>query len=248
VKVPHLWLNMRPGVREPSCLVVLVPHAGAGPTNLRPLEQLLPDDWGVFALALPGRELRLAEPPDWDLADVARQAAQAMSVLMEAVPESVPLLVAGQCSGAWLAHAILARGGRRLQERCRALLVVAQSPWDAPRSPNVLPEDSDALWAHLLASGNTPPDVAADEEIREMLEPAIRADYRAVARFPADAEPLGCPIVAIAGDRDPTLESMRLPGWARYTRCLRTVGVPSGHLPMQQASEEIARIMVSTAQ
>jgi surfactin synthase thioesterase subunit len=241
----RLWLNMRPGLQIPSCLLLLIPHAGAGPSSVRAIEKVLPSDWGVFALSLPGRELRITEPPQWDIGKVSQEAAQAAQMLLEAIPQPLPLLVAGQCSGAWLAHAILDQGGRQLQEGCRALFVIAQTPWHLPRSPDLLPEDSDAMWAQLLSTGDTPADVAADAEMREILEPVIRADHEAVARFPAHAGPVVCPIVAVAGKRDPFFGQLRSADWARYAPSLRTVLIDSGHLPMQESPEEVARVVAS---
>jgi pyochelin biosynthetic protein PchC len=239
-----LWLALRPVPARPAHLALLVAHAGAGPSSLRDVAQALPPDWGVFALALPGRERRFAEPPEWELHAVARDAADGVRVLLDSVPGGpVGLTVAGQCSGAWLAYAIVAAGGPAVQSRCTALFAVSGLPWHAPRSGGVLPRESDAMWRQLAAAGNTPPAVAADGELRELLEPSIRADYAAVGRFPADAEPLGCPIVAVGGTYDADVDEEGLSGWSRYTASLRLAWLPSGHLPMLELPERTAKVL-----
>ncbi|MGY0055420.1 thioesterase II family protein [Streptomyces sp. LZ34] len=241
----RLWLNMRPGLERPSRLVFLVAHAGAGPSSLRDVEHELPPGWGAFALALPGRERRLMDPPEWELDQLAAEAAGEAGALLSAGPyRSVPVAVAGQCSGVWLAYAILAAGGPSLRSRCRTLFAVSGLPWDAPRTEDVLPDDSTAMWEQLSAAGNTPSDVAVDQEIRELLEPAIRADYDAVSRFPHAAEPLEVPIVVVAGSRDTEVDAATLKGWSRYTPSLEIVWLPSGHLPMQEVPGDTARVMV----
>lgn len=240
-----IWQDMRPDLEgRPAVVLFALAHAGAGPSSLRALERLLPADWAVFALGLPGRERRMAEPPDWEFQGVAETAAEEARTLLATEPyHDTPVLMVGQCSGAWLAYAVLARAPE-LQPRCRALFVVSQAPWHAPRRIEALPEDSDAMWSRLSTSGDIPPDVAVDEEMREMLEPVFRADYRAVEGFPTLAEPLKCPIVAVGGSGDAESDDLCLAEWARYSSAHDVIWLDCGHLPVQEMPDEIARLMV----
>ncbi|HET8641012.1 MAG TPA: alpha/beta fold hydrolase, partial [Pseudonocardiaceae bacterium] len=58
---------------RPDAAVALfcLPYAGAGPSAFHQWPKLLGPDVDVAAVALPGREGRFAEPPDWDVTELA---------------------------------------------------------------------------------------------------------------------------------------------------------------------------------
>jgi surfactin synthase thioesterase subunit len=238
----RLWLDLRPGVERPSRTMFLIGHAGAGTGNLRPFARLLPQDWSVWALALPGRDRRLDEPADWRLAEVSQQAAAAAAEVVAGNPEG-RIVVIGQCLGGWLGYSLLADGGMQMQARCEELVIVSQSPWHAPRPEARLPSDSDAMWGGLAAAGDVPAEIAEDDEFRELLEPAVRADYAALAEMPRDARPISCPILAIGGTRDPARELLNLPEWKRYTPSAEVAWLDAGHLPLQDDPGSLAALL-----
>lgn len=238
------WFDLRPKLAARSHLLFLVAHSGAGPRVMGPLAQRLPPGWAAYGLSLPGRERRIDEPPEWDPGTVATSAAAEARALASGEPNrSLPITVAGQCTGAWLAHAILASAGPEFQHRCDRLFVFSQIPWHAPRPDITLPETSDAMWARLSETGNTPPEVLVDEEFRDALEPVIRADYRAAELFPAAIEPVRCPITVITGLRDRNFARLRPEEWAGYTTSLTVRQLDCGHLAMQELPEQSARAL-----
>ncbi len=240
-----VWSNLRSKVARPSALALLVPHGGAGPTSMWDMAERLPPDWGVHALCLPGRERRIAEPPEWAPEGVARDAADALTPLVAAT--SGPVVLAGQCLGGWLAYLILREADAALAQRCRSLVVLSQKPWDAPRLGRSLPDDPAHMWAALEATGDTPAEIAVDDEFRELLEPIIRADHEAIRHFPTAQLPVTRPITVVVGEHDPALERLRPQDWARYTPELTTVRLPCGHLPAQDLPGEVATLLTGIA-
>jgi surfactin synthase thioesterase subunit len=238
------WLDLRPGVERPSRTAFLIGHAGAGTGNMRPFAHLLPQDWSVWTLALPGRDRLMDEPAGWQPAEVSRQAAAAATGVVARAPD-VPLVVIGQCLGGWLGYSVLADGGALLQARCDELVIVSQSPWHMPRQDAALPSDSDAMWAGLAAAGDVPAEIAEDEEFRELLEPAVRADYAALADMPRDARPISCPILAVGGLRDPARDLLGLAEWKRYTPSAEVTWLDAGHLPLQDDPGSLAALLAA---
>lgn len=238
------WLDMRPAVRRPACRVLLVAHGGAGPSVFWPMVQSLPEDWGALGLCLPGRDRRALEDPEWSPEHTAAEAALELLDLLAAVPDGAPLIVAGQCMGAWLGYLVLVHGGAELQSRCERFIVFSQKPPHAPRSASHANDDSEQLWQWLESSGMVPAQVARDLEIRELLEPVMRADQATLGLFPTSVPPIECRIDALVGERDPGFERLVPEEWSRYTPHLRVLRLPYAHLLTQDGPERCAEIVV----
>lgn len=79
-------------------------------------------------------------------------------------------------------------------------------------------QDDETLIASLKRLSGTHSQIFADDEILQMILPAIRADYRAAETYRYCPGPqLSCPITALTGDHDPecTVEEVR--SWAVHT-------------------------------
>ncbi|MGL5858146.1 MAG: thioesterase II family protein [Angustibacter sp.] len=238
------WLPMRPETADPSELVFVVGHAGAGIANLRTFERALPDDRTVWGLSLPGRDRDLGRPAQWDFDTVVAAAAADAVEIVDEYPDT-SIVVIGQCLGAWLAFALLSRGGAHLQQRCRQLVVVSQAPWHAPRTDAPLPADSDAMWVRLVDAGDVAIEIAEDEEFRAVLEPIVRADFAALDQVPTHADALACPIHVVEGRNDPQRAELVHDEWARYATAIDVTTVESGHLPLQDAPAAVAALLTA---
>lgn len=228
--------------RNTSRLVFVAGHAGAGSSNLRGFKRALPGDCAVWALALPGRDRAMAEPADWQFDYIVEHtAAEAIDITENY--GATPLMIVGQCLGAWLGYALQERAGACLQSRCAELVRVSQAPWHIPRTEPPLPTGSDAMWSQLAASGDVPAEIAADEEFRELLEPVVRADYTAMLGFPAQARPLRCPILVIDGREDPNLDKLFPAEWGRYAPSTCVVLIDTDHFRLQNDPAAVTRLL-----
>lgn len=74
------------------------------------------------------------------------------------------------------------------------------------------------MLAEVANLSGTDPRVLADEELRALVLPALRADYTAVETHThPDAPPLAAPIHAHAGADDPRVTPEDVRAWAAHT-------------------------------
>ncbi|MFJ9025263.1 thioesterase II family protein [Streptomyces sp. NPDC102259] len=89
-----------------------------------------------------------------------------------------------------------------------------------------------------LAQGGTDAEVPADDELRAVVMPAGRADYRLIDTYRPDAgvEPLGTPVVAYHGRQGPAVGEAAVREWRRYARgTAEARSFPGGHFPLREA-------------
>ncbi|MFF3436946.1 thioesterase II family protein [Streptosporangium sp. NPDC002721] len=197
------------------------PNAGSGPASLTDLAERFPDEVGVWAVNLPGRQARLAEPPVEDLDALVDDLAR--DLLANA---REPYALFGYCSGALLAYLVCRRltelapaspgAGGRLPER---LLVGSFAAPDVTLLLRRLPSlPSWLFWDQLIELGGVPAEVAEREVLRPILEPALRADFGMLARYRhRQGPPLPVPVTVLYGSRDGSMSRGGLLGWRRQS-------------------------------
>ena len=236
---PVLWQPLNQP-EHPTRLLFAAPHVGGGAAVARTLARDLGPTWACFGLGLPGRERRSAEQPDWTFAALVEEAAAALVEVAARIPEAEVVGV-GQCSGAWLVHAVLAHAQHELGARLRLAVMVSQEAWHRPRQDAPLPDGSDELWERLVASGDTHPEVAQDEDARELLEPVLRADHEAVRGFPRTSKAVAAPLLVVLGTKDASMSVGGSDAWRAYGTSLSVATVPAGHLALTDNPSAVAR-------
>ncbi|WP_281365128.1 amino acid adenylation domain-containing protein [Phytohabitans houttuyneae] len=184
--------------------LVCVPYGGASAVVYQPLADALPDGVRLYAVAVPGHDLGLAE----EARPLDEVAARVVDEVLSGVPG--PLVLYGHCGpGA----ALTVEVARRLEAAGRAVDAVYLGgvfPFARPRLASLLRFErlrSDTVYANWLQSMGA--DVGA-------LEPAQRRHLiRAMRRDAEEAEayftrllgervtPLRAPIVSVVGEKDP---------------------------------------------
>lgn len=205
-----LWLrNYRP---RPAAGVQLVcfPHAGGSASYFHPLAQAIGPGVEVRSVQYPGRQDRRHEP----LIDDVRTLADRISVALRPLTDR-PIALFGHSMGAAVAFEV----GLRLAGPPVALFVSGRTAPSRHRSGGYDHLLGDAeLLAAVARLGGTDQAISDDEELRRMILPAIRNDYRAIERYPGSADAaLDCPIVACTGDADPKATVAEVRGWATHT-------------------------------
>ena len=128
-----------------------------------------------------------------------------------------------------------------------ALLFVSGFP--APQHPvdnrGVHELSDDDLLDETRTYEGTPDVVLADVELRRMLVPVIRADFKVCETYRyRDAAPLPVDIIAFAGDRDRDASPERMVGWHEQTSERFTLHRISGnHFFVVDARDEVVRIV-----
>jgi pyochelin biosynthetic protein PchC len=185
------------------------PGAGAGP-----------DDAGagagagieVLGLQYPGRQDRLSEP-----------ALDSIPALVEAiVPElwgwlDRPLALLGHSMGAIVAFEV----ALALEQQGVEPLALFASGRRAPstwRDEHVHRGGDDRILAEVTRLAGTPSQLFADEDVRQMVLPALRADYKAIETYVwRPGRQLGCPVWALVGETDPLTTVHEAAAWSAHT-------------------------------
>ncbi|MFG2638561.1 thioesterase II family protein [Streptomyces sp. NPDC048362] len=205
-----LWCRTFEPAPRADRRLVCFPHAGGSASYFRPVATALSPRVEVIAVQYPGRQDRRLEPPVDDIGLLADQIADALA------PCAEPLHLFGHSMGALVAFEV----ALRLQRAGRTPVQLFVSGRTAPTGPARVPLDpGDAeLIADVRRLNGTEAGLLEDDELLEMILPAIRNDYRAVARYRGDAAAmLSCPITAMLGDADPRAGVEETEGWKAHT-------------------------------
>ncbi|PWJ23316.1 surfactin synthase thioesterase subunit [Branchiibius hedensis] len=219
-------------------VVYAFPQAGAGAAAVRPLCADLGWPAATAAVRLPGREARLDEAPLTDLAMLSDGACEA--IVAHARGRRVTLL--GHCSGAVIAFEV----ARRLDPSCLSRLVVSAhcSPSDIVRR-GVWRWPTPKLVDLVSCEGRIPAEVMADDELLELVVPAIRADYQALETYQVDeGAAVDADVIAVVGYEDHLLSAEQLRGWSRHARGRFTVHVvPGPHDLLHTHHREVSTVV-----
>lgn len=227
-------------------LLFCLPFVGGGGAAYRLWDARTPPELGVEPVLLPGRERRLAEPPEFDPATVAA------AVLARAGDR--PFGLYGHSMGARLGYELTAqlhrRGGRL---PLRLAVGGARPPDEVDPVLRIVTLPDEEFARELVAMGGTPPEVLAHPELRELLLPTLRSDFSWLRDVPPPAgDPLPVPIDAYAGDRDDVADAAAMAGWERHTSAgFALHEVPGDHFlivePPARLLDRLAADLLGTA-
>ncbi|WP_435613373.1 thioesterase domain-containing protein [Streptomyces sp. bgisy159] len=222
------WFPGRRRVTDPRVRMFCLPHGGAGASAYRGWQEALGPEVEVVPVHLPGRESRVAEPPEGDMRRLAARLAEPLARRAAGLPYAV----FGHSMGAWLGYEVT----RLLEAAGRPPAVLIASGAPAPSLPVVRDQplhllSDEALMAHLGALAGTPSSVLTSQDLLELVVPALRADFRACETYVhGDEAPLSVPLVVLGGDADAGTPVDSLGPWRDLTRLPATISVlPGGH-------------------
>ncbi|GIJ11090.1 thioesterase II family protein [Micromonospora andamanensis] len=192
---------------SPALRLVCFPHAGGAASFYRGWAEHLPDDIELAIAMYPGRENRLPDPHPDTLEGLAADFAASM-------PQGVPLVLLGHSMGAAVALEVARR-----MSRPPARLIVSGHPAPHRQRPNdVHLRPDDGLLAELRTVGGTTAGLLDYPEIRKLVLPMIRADYRLIERYRCGPPvPLAIPITALIGRADPEVDENEARAWESWT-------------------------------
>ncbi|MEU1970513.1 alpha/beta fold hydrolase [Microbacterium sp. NPDC019599] len=214
---------------NPSCRLrlLVLPHAGGSSAISVGWHAALPADVEVVDVDLPARGGRIREPP---LASVDEYVERLLLAHADALSDR-PLVIYGHSLGAIAGFEL----SRRLVAGGTPPLQLVVSGRGAPHLPSRhahvhhLPR-ADFLRALSELEG-TPQAVLDDDELMDLLLPALRADFRISERYeyrPGPTSPV--PLLVLAGRADREVLPFEAAEWARHTTAGCTVEtLPGGH-------------------
>ncbi|MGP4017793.1 thioesterase II family protein [Saccharopolyspora sp. 5N708] len=201
-----------------------LPHAGGAASFFRSWSALLPPDIEVCAIQYPGREDRWNVPACGTMSDLVDDVVTGLRDRLDR-----PFVLFGHSLGATVAYETALALRCELGRAASHLLVSAKEPPQHHRAGDFHRRADDELCAELLRL-MPDADVLGDPEVRSLLLPAVRADYRVneTYRRPNAAPPLDCPITAFCADADTETTLAEVHEWRQLTRGRYNVVVLQG--------------------
>lgn len=235
------WLRRFHAGAGARLTVVLFPHAGGTANFYREWSAHLPREYAPAVVQYPGRETRFGEPLAERLEDLAAGAAAALEGHLDG-----PYALFGHSMGALVAYETarrLARGPAGPPVRLFASARRAPGLEGPPSGTHLL--DDDGLVAVIEKLGGTPPGLLDDPDLRSLVLPAVRGDYRLIDTYrPVAPEPLDVPITALAGADDPSVTPAEVDRWGGLTTRGHVLEVlPGDHFFPVRYRDEVLRIL-----
>jgi pyochelin biosynthesis protein PchC len=233
----ELWVRRLGHPVEDGARLLCFPHAGGSASYFVPLAKALKDSVEVFGVQYPGRQDRRTERVIDNVTDLARGIDSTIRHLSDR-----PLALFGHSMGALVAFEVARRMADTPAGGPHALLVSGRRAPSIHREENMHRSSDADLIAEIEKLSGTDASLLADEEVRQMVLPAIRADYRATETYLYRPGPkLGCPIIAFIGDSDPRVTIDEIKAWADHTAAgFRCRVFPGGHFYLNEQIPTLA--------
>ncbi len=240
------WLRRFRPSPEATARLACFPYAGGAAPYFAPVAKMLAPAVDVLAVQYPGRQDRRGEEC---LVSVEEMADQALPGLRPWADGSLALF--GHSMGASVAFEV----ARRLESEGappRALFVSGRPAPTRNRDEGIHSLGDDAFIAELRKLGAAAAAALADEELRQMAMPSLRADYRAAETYvyrPGDhpGTDLTCPVHALIGVDDPKVTKDEAQDWQHRTSGPFTLHeFPGGHFYLDTETNDVLALIRRT--
>ncbi|WP_433732452.1 thioesterase II family protein [Nocardia sp. CA-129566] len=237
------WLrSLSPSSGNGSHKLICFPHAGGSAISFGPLAECTGSEYDVLAVQYPGRQDRRHEPLVDNISDLVDGL---LPELIATVEDAENFSLFGHSMGSVVAF----EAGRRLEQESGATARVLfasgrRAPSSTHREQVHLLSDRE-LGDLLLRVGGTPSALLEDPEFRQIILSIVRNDYRAIETYRCDTDAMiRCPIVAIAGDRDPDAGFAEIEAWSAHTSgSFFAKSFPGGHFFIDSNCRPIGQLI-----
>lgn len=207
------WLRGYRAVTDPRVRLVCLPHAGGTANFFHPWAAQLPAWIDHRAVCYPGRQDRLGEPCVTDMDTLADEVTRALAPLLDR-----PLALFGHSMGAAVAYEVALRLERDHATRPVRLFVSGRPAPHLAKVTNLAEHSDDDLVREIRALGEVDQGVLDDPDLRELILPPLRADYRLIDAYrPVEPPRTATPIVSYVGISDPGCSVPAARAWSELT-------------------------------
>ncbi|WP_326946904.1 thioesterase domain-containing protein [Amycolatopsis sp. NBC_01307] len=225
--------------------LICLPFAGAGASFYQPWRKLPTEGVAVKPLQLPGRERLVDEAPYTDL----HAAADGLLPKAMEIAADGPVAVFGHCLGAVIAFELTQRMTAAGATVLHLFTSASRGPWTGspPWQGSAALSDDEFLKLVRDLTGYWHP--AFDiPEMRELLLPAIRADFRMYEDYaPRSRQPLDVPITAVCADHDLVVSHDEAARWADATTGrFEILDVTGDHMYIADAARFVLDLITTT--
>jgi pyochelin biosynthesis protein PchC len=233
----QLWFRRYAPADGAAVRLVCFPHAGGSASYFMPVAQALAPSVDVLAVQYPGRQDRLREPCVDSVHELARLSALALQDT-----DDRPVALFGHSLGALVAYEV-ARSltGTRAGSPVHLFVSGRRAP-SSHRDESLHRMGDDAIIAEVRALGGTSQQILADPELRDMVLPALRGDYKAVETYRhVPGAPVRCPVTALTGDRDPKTTVDEAAAWEAHAPAdaFELLVFGGGHFFLNSRADEV---------
>jgi surfactin synthase thioesterase subunit len=241
VTYDQTWLRRFHEAPGDATRLVCLPHAGGSASFYFPFSAALTPAVQVLAVQYPGRQDRRGEPCMGTVPELAATIFAALA----GMPDLDEIALFGHSMGAVLAFEVAGLLERRLGISPARLFVSGRRAPSRVRPENVHTRGDAELLDELRQLGGTNAELMADAELRNLLLPMIRADYRAVETYRCQpSAAVACPITVLTGDTDPRTTAAEAWDWRRHTRAACAVRTfVGGHFFIQDHQQAIVELV-----
>ncbi|ARQ68487.1 thioesterase II family protein [Streptomyces marincola] len=230
------WFRRFQQAAPDAVQLIALPHAGGSAPYFLPLARALAPAVDVVSVQYPGRQDRRLEPAAEDLNVLADQ----IFDVLDAKP-GTPLVLFGHSMGAVLAFELALRLEKEVGDVPLGIIASGRRSPTRHRDEIVHERGDAGIIAEMKELAGTDPGVLADEELLQLVLPALRADYRAVETHRhRPGETVRAPISVLTGESDPrvTLEEAR--AWEEVTTGAFSLrSFPGGHFYLNGRQQEV---------
>ena len=232
------WIRLYEPAPSARVRLVCLAHAGGAASYFVPVATGLAPDIEVLAVQYPGRQERLREPLLASVEELADGIAGALAAAGAADGRQLALF--GHSLGASVAYEV----ARRLEaagSAPAALLVSGRRAPTTPRDEQSYLLDRREFIDMIKALGGTDPRVFEDEDLLDMVLPALRTDYQAADMYRwTPGPPLSCPLHVLVGAEDERVTAAEARAWADLTTGSFTFHrFPGGHFYFVEQLPEV---------
>ncbi|HYD30610.1 MAG TPA: alpha/beta fold hydrolase [Azospirillaceae bacterium] len=236
------WIALAQPRPDSRLRLFCLPFAGGGASVFRGWVDTFPDGVDVLPVQLPGRESRFGEPPYLSLDRLLPDLMAALEPLLDR-----PFAFFGYSLGALIAYELthLLKDTRGIEPA--RLLVAAHRAPDLPRlSVELHRLPSDQFWDWIGQYNGTSHAVMNEPEMRQILEPILRADFSIAETYRHQPRPpLSCPVSAFGGERDSVIPPDQIAAWKRLSRGRFDLSLIDGdHFFLFRHAEALRRMVV----
>jgi len=209
------WFRVLPASSTARARLICLPPAGAGIATFASWREFAPP-WLELCLAqLPGREVRIAEPPAPDVDALVDGLAAAVGELTAS--DALPYAVFGHSMGGLLAYELAGRleAGRG---RAPAHVFVSASAVPGPGADELVASGLADPEAFLRRLGGTMAEVWEYPDLVELVTAALRADLTLLRDHRLGAHAIAAPLALLYGNDDPVAGPADVSWWRSRAR------------------------------
>jgi pyochelin biosynthetic protein PchC len=231
------WVRRFTDAPRSTVRLVCFPHAGGSAGYFRPLAQALAPRVETLAVQYPGRQDRRRERLIDSVPELTDAAFAALRRELDA-----PFAFFGHSLGAVVAFEVARRFEQLTPAGPLRLFASARRAPSLVRHDTVHLRDDDGLVAEMNRLGGTEQAVLDDPELRQLVLPVVRADYRAIETYTAaPGARLTCPVTVFVGDSDAVTPVADAAAWDRHTtKGADTQVFDGGHFYLDRHVQQVA--------